>query len=139
MVDVDQNIVLLIFKGVHVSSSTPNVDATHMLAKFPGGKVTVEKDDKSGIAVITLRHPERKNALSGKYKDLDRGEICRTSVALLDAILLMFYLLPLYDFMLYVHYTLLKFCLFLFVDLFCCCTSVCYRKNEISHCMLVNT
>ncbi|KZS12982.1 Uncharacterized protein APZ42_022248 [Daphnia magna] len=34
-------------------------------SKFEGGKVELTKDDKSGVAVIKINHPERRNALSG--------------------------------------------------------------------------
>lgn len=36
-------------------------------SKFEGGKVELTKDDKSGVAVIKINHPERRNALSGTY------------------------------------------------------------------------
>lgn len=36
------------------------------LSKFPGGKITVNKNNETGIAFIKLDHPEKRNALSGR-------------------------------------------------------------------------
>lgn len=32
---------------------------------FPGGRVDVSLNDESGIAIMSLNHPEKKNAISG--------------------------------------------------------------------------
>lgn len=32
---------------------------------FPGGRVDVNLNDESGIAIMCLNHPEKKNAISG--------------------------------------------------------------------------
>ena len=37
----------------------------NFLANHTGGSVDLEKDDSSGIAIITLRHHGKKNALTG--------------------------------------------------------------------------
>lgn len=34
-------------------------------SKYEGGKVDLLKDDETGIAIIKINHPERRNALSG--------------------------------------------------------------------------
>jgi len=34
--------------------------------KFEGGRVTVQRNDADGLAMICLDHPEKKNGLSGK-------------------------------------------------------------------------
>ncbi|ESO13102.1 hypothetical protein HELRODRAFT_159709 [Helobdella robusta] len=36
-----------------------------LLSKYPGGCVDLEKNDKTGIAVLTLNNPTKKNALTG--------------------------------------------------------------------------
>lgn len=36
------------------------------LCQFAGGTVTLQKDDTTGVATISLDHPEKRNAMSGK-------------------------------------------------------------------------
>jgi len=36
--------------------------------KYDGGKITLTKDEETGIALICLDHVEKKNGLSGKCK-----------------------------------------------------------------------
>ena len=57
------------------SSKRTSIDSSHLdllkkarakLGSLGNGKVLLEKDEASGIAVVTLDHEEKKNALSGK-------------------------------------------------------------------------
>lgn len=45
---------------------TRKMDAREYLYKFAGGAVTMEKDPTRGVAIITLDHPEKRNAISGR-------------------------------------------------------------------------
>lgn len=53
-------------------SSLPNYDNISLdsikseFVKFKGGSVNLIKDNETGIATITLNHPEKKNAISGQ-------------------------------------------------------------------------
>lgn len=41
-------------------------DICHQLSQLDGGRIGLVKDEETGIATITIDHPERRNALSGK-------------------------------------------------------------------------
>lgn len=43
-------------------------EAHKLLAKFPGGRVDVVKNEQNGIATVCLNRPDKKNAISGKAK-----------------------------------------------------------------------
>lgn len=44
---------------------TPIQDICEQFSKYQGGKIELSKDEESGVATITINHPERRNALSG--------------------------------------------------------------------------
>lgn len=47
---------------------TPSLDEIrNKLIKYPGGNIIYEKDEENGLAKICINHPERKNAISGKF------------------------------------------------------------------------
>lgn len=47
------------------NNSTLLIKARHKFAALGDGSVSLQKDDETGIATITLKHQEKKNALSG--------------------------------------------------------------------------
>jgi hypothetical protein len=44
---------------------TPVSTICEQFSKFEGGKIELSKDDESGVAILKINHPERRNALSG--------------------------------------------------------------------------
>lgn len=53
--------------------------ARDLLKGLGEGQVSMVKDEETGVATITLNHPQRKNALSGKFAPrslLIFGQIC---------------------------------------------------------------
>lgn len=59
---------------VHLSSAMIPDDVRSQFSELSGGSVDLTMDEESGIAKITLNHPQRKNALSGKMM-LDLADI----------------------------------------------------------------
>ena len=52
----------------HYSGSETNLDEIcDQFSKYEGGRVELCKDHLSGIATVIINHPERRNALSGKW------------------------------------------------------------------------
>ncbi|KAK7070504.1 enoyl CoA hydratase domain-containing protein 1 [Halocaridina rubra] len=49
----------------HRNCSTLLIKAREKLASLGDGKVSLERDSRTGIATVTLRHQEKRNALSG--------------------------------------------------------------------------
>lgn len=47
------------------NNSTLLIKARHKFAALGDGSVSLQKDDETGIATVTLKHQEKKNALSG--------------------------------------------------------------------------
>lgn len=48
-----------------ITSASVLEDIRHQLQKLQAGSVELEKDADTGIAILTLNNPGRKNALSG--------------------------------------------------------------------------
>ncbi|XP_041358365.1 ethylmalonyl-CoA decarboxylase-like [Gigantopelta aegis] len=65
---IGQNFKVVCRKSFHrwSSSSAALDDVRHFLEQFGGGSVDLEKDDQSGIAIITLNNTKKRNALTGK-------------------------------------------------------------------------
>jgi hypothetical protein len=49
----------------YAGPETPVSTICEQFSKFEGGKIELLKDDESGVAVLKINHPERRNALSG--------------------------------------------------------------------------
>jgi hypothetical protein len=57
----------LVHRCLSSTSAAFNVqEARSLLAKFPGGKVDVVKNERTGIATVCLNRPDKKNAISGE-------------------------------------------------------------------------
>lgn len=51
----------------YAGPETPIRTIYEQFSKYEGGKVELMKDEKSGIATIQINHPDRRNALSGRF------------------------------------------------------------------------
>lgn len=49
----------------YAGPETPVSTICEQFSKFEGGKIELLKDDESGVAILKINHPERRNALSG--------------------------------------------------------------------------
>ncbi|EFX63258.1 hypothetical protein DAPPUDRAFT_335707 [Daphnia pulex] len=49
----------------YAGPETPVITISEQFSKFEGGKIELVKDNESGLAVLKINHPERRNALSG--------------------------------------------------------------------------
>lgn len=41
------------------------------LANFEGGKIDLDKNEETGIAIMTINNPTRKNSFTGKFRSID--------------------------------------------------------------------
>jgi ethylmalonyl-CoA/methylmalonyl-CoA decarboxylase len=52
----------------YAGPETPVITISEQFSKFEGGKIELVKDNESGLAILKINHPERRNALSGNLK-----------------------------------------------------------------------
>ena len=54
----------------YLGSETNIEEICEQFSQYGGGSVDLNLDDSTGIATITLNHPERRNALSGEQLEM---------------------------------------------------------------------